>query len=95
MDRERLIEQIRNAPEDHPLSLIEWIPVEERLPEPGHNVIIRAVSAIVPLYAASLSVDGKWFGRFEAGGVTHWAEIPEALMRGTVVVGAGRVKEAR
>jgi len=87
MNREALIEQIRNAPEGHPLSLIEWIPVEERLPESG--VVVFAVAEGIPRWRRAL-LDENMLWRVNADGlyvlpapesvwntITHWAEIPE------------------
>jgi len=85
MSRERLIEQIRNAPEDHPLSLIEWIPVEERLPESGRpEEGWRAVWAIADGYLPvtlwrNMRLGWRWFstGHPFSAAVIYWAEIPE------------------
>jgi hypothetical protein len=80
MDREQLIEQIRNAPEDHPLSLIEWIPVEERLPE--RNLYVLAIEGGHLTRAYLDLADGTWRvaetnGMMTIDPVTHWSTIPE------------------
>gem|GEM_PF-3695975 len=74
-----LIEQIRNAPEGYPVSVIVWIPVEEQLPEdclhvwawcPGVNPI--------PVYRFR----DEWHNPSHDGlrvlfEPTHWSPIPE------------------
>ena len=89
MTREALIEQIRNAPEGHLLSLVEWIPVEERLPFCG--VVVLAKAEGIPRWRRAMLVerviqrwrvntDGQYgFPAPESAWqhITHYAEIPE------------------
>jgi len=73
-DREQLIERIRNAPESHPLSLIEWIPVEERLPlESGFYLVLRKGR----IDEGSFSEVFRLFSKHPKGQPTHWAVKPE------------------
>jgi len=74
MDRTALIEQIRNAPEDHPLSLIEWIPVVERLPEASGTYFVLRKGRIDE---GNYSHPFHEFSRHEFGQPSHWAEKPE------------------
>ena len=77
MNRDALIEQIVDAPEDHPLSLIEWIPVWERLPEDQFIKLVRVKGSGIGL--GFFAIDKTWqhvfFGSLDS--VTHWSKIPE------------------
>ena len=88
-NREQLIKQIRQAPEDHPLLLIEWIPVEERLPEEegvyfvldkrrgsfdaGQNHADIDVFEVDPRIGWCQELNDCEVGNYWS----HWAEIPE------------------
>lgn len=70
----------------HPM--MDWIPVTDRLPPVGLNVL--ACSWLAKTYALAYVSprDGKWylsFGSTRSMNVTHWMPLPE-LPQGSVVV---------
>ena len=96
MNRDALIEQILRyaratlqPPWEHQFSLIEWIPVGERLPESGIIVVgmFHNIHSTQPSFReiAHYGVEG-WL--FDDGSeidphwdITHYAEIPEIHAR--------------
>ena len=68
--------------------LMDWIPVTDRLPPVGLNVL--ACSWLAKTYALAYVSprDGKWylsFGSTRSMNVTHWMPLPE-LPQGSAVV---------
>ena len=68
--------ELRNRRRDPRKSSKDWIPVGDRLPEPGQRVIATVRSYV----GEAWHVDGSWsigkLGRVD--GVTHWMPLPVA-----------------
>lgn len=62
---------------------IEWISVEDRLPEKSDRLLVRSehgiqTSSFVSGIQASSFVSGQWWSRCQKlEAVTHWAELPK------------------
>jgi hypothetical protein len=60
-------------------ALPRWIPVSERLPEPGVDVLV--VTSVYGVTAAALDYFGDWYiantsYNVRLGHVTHWIPMP-------------------
>lgn len=51
----------------------EWIPVKDRLPEPTYCVLV--VGAYSEMAIDALGTDGEWMGMVED--ITHWMPLPQ------------------
>lgn len=51
----------------------EWIPVKDRLPEPTYCVLV--VGAYSEMAIDALGTDGEWMGMVED--VTYWMPLPQ------------------
>lgn len=59
---------------------LDFVPIEERLPPFGRNVLVYATATSLPcIFVAHLNESGVWFGRFEESRITHWCNLPEML----------------
>ena len=69
----------RRAMPKHIKVELDFIPVEERLPEAGY--IAFTIRGAIPITAGYVTTDGVWmhghFANCSIGTVTHWAEIPK------------------
>lgn len=61
---------------------MEWISVEDRLPEPFESVLcyMPGETPFPTVHEGYLASDGIWVSnwfKIEPGGVTYWAEMPK------------------
>lgn len=56
------------------VTLNQWIPVTERLPEEDVNVLVAFDDGFI---ATTCILDGEWELWADAGDVTHWMPLPE------------------
>jgi len=57
---------------------MEWISIEDRLPEFGTDVLV--FDEVPNMVLSAILNDGVWvdtFDEFELETVTHWSELPE------------------
>ena len=67
---------------------MEWIPVTDRLPPFGQNVLACSNLAVTYFVAYVSPQDGKWheaFGGMAVQHITHWMPLPE-MPEGIAVV---------
>jgi hypothetical protein len=66
---------------------MDWIPITDRLPPFGKNVLACSSLAVTHFVAYVSPQDGKWhesFGHVEVQHITHWMSLPE-LPQGSAV----------
>ena len=67
---------------------MDWIPVTDRLPAFGKNVLACSWLAVTYYVAYVSPVDGKWhqsFGDMTIQHITHWMPLP-VMPKGNVIV---------
>ena len=68
--------------------MMDWIPVTDRLPPLGKNVLACSNLAVTYFVACVSPQDGKWHeasGGMTVQPITHWMPLPELPEGGAVV----------
>ena len=63
----------------HGITLQEWIPVEDRLPDVGFDVLFMCENKCCCVGTYSDTYRDFFSGQFPVKGVTHWMPLPKPL----------------